>query len=459
MAKVGCPYPRVSRLAQHSANTSQPGSANAFKPINTIAGVQGTNPNHGKGRTYGKIDRNAARISEREALFPGSQSYRRQQLAQKTGNVSEYGVVQTSPAKRRKTENPNTTASSPVEILDDEDEEVWSARRTSTPQARSIVSSGSPRSTISKHSATGPKTASQATSEFANTDELLDSRRHRPRPRRPRSKGPSEHRKMSPAGVPFLGAGTQPQGQAFVIHDDSESSPKTARSLILQEYKQGVTHEQAPKMQRSTGLKSNHFGNGSKMCVDESTAKESVEEQHSRSITERTGSNGLSYYLRNFRHAEHVDDPISSSGDEIAPTNLDTSKAGRGQSLAAARRKIDTLQQSDVTGISYGLRYARSYNLNVSSKDLRLRQVTPHSKTFRITTLDSEGNVQTLDSVDLSRVNRSEFDNLNRIRLLGSNTNGNRYWFDLQFAEDAKFRNFRDNLVAPECLQSLVYTK
>jgi hypothetical protein len=161
--------------------------------------------------------------------------------------------------------------------------------------------------------------------------------------------------------------------------------------------------------------------------------------------------------LREFRHAEHLNDPISGSEDELAQKDSDTSKAGRRQSPSTTMLKDDAREQSDATGTSYRLRYARSYNLNVSSKDLRLRQVEPGSKTYRVTTPDSEGNVQTLDIIDLGCVNRSDFDNLNRIRLLGPSKNGGRYWFDLQFAEDEKFRNFRDNFVLRECLQGLVH--
>lgn len=456
MAKVGCPYARVSRLAQHSANTSQPGSANAYKPINTIAGVQGTNPNHGKGRTYGKIDRNAARISEREALFPGSQSYRQQQLARKTGNVSEYGVVHSSPAKRRKTENPNATASSPVEIPDDEDEEVWSARRTSTPQACSIMSSGSPRSTISKHSATGPKTASQATSEFANTDELLDPRRHRPRPRRLRSKGPSEHRKTPPAGVPFLGAGTQPQEQHFSIHEDSESPPKTARSFILNEHEQGVNQRPSRnKAQRSTGVTSNHFAPDKLQTrINESTeAEATASEQH----------NGVAGDLRHHRYAEQVtedlNDPIQDhSEDELARVALNTSKSQRRKSpTKTGKRGNDARQQKELVGRTYRLRYFQTYGSANDKTGLILRH-TETPNILRITGMDVEGNIKTLHHLNLHSVVKAEADNTHRMRLTGSKSQGKTYWFDLHFENNQEFIAFR-KLVFDRLPQSVQITK
>ncbi|KAF3035996.1 hypothetical protein E8E11_001142 [Didymella keratinophila] len=449
---------QIIRRHEGTESCTWPDAGKGVQPMNTLNGplVFGTNPAHGKNRTYAKAERNAAKLSGREVLFPGSEQYRQQRLGQRTANLSGHGVVHTSSTKRRKTENPNATAASPVEIPDDDDEVVPSPQRASTPQTRSILSLESPRSSISKHSGTEPKPASQPTSEFKNTEWILDPRRNtRSRPRRPGSKGAGERRKGSPAVVPFIGAGSQPEEQAFAIYDDYDPTPQAPRSAILQGHEQGVDSKPSQtKAQRSTGLKSRHFKNNSKMNVNESIAGESAKDDNHRTAAAQAGSRGSSKNLRDFRHADHEDDPISGSEDDLA----DTSKARPRQSLSTTMLRADARQQNDTTGTSYRLRYARSYNLNVSSRDLRLRQVEPGLKTYRVTTLDGEGNVQTLDSIDLGRVNRSDFDNFNRIRLLGPSKDGGRYWFDLQFAEDERFRNFRDNHVLRECLQGLVHT-
>ncbi|KAJ4401089.1 hypothetical protein N0V91_008231 [Didymella pomorum] len=75
------------------ATRKKPGQASSWKPVNTF-GVQGTNPNHGKGKTYGnKVKRNVAQLSEREKWFPGREILPQQQLAREEANVSGPGVI------------------------------------------------------------------------------------------------------------------------------------------------------------------------------------------------------------------------------------------------------------------------------------------------------------------------------------------------------------------------------
>jgi hypothetical protein len=88
---------------------------------------------------------------------------------------------------------------------------------------------------------------------------------------------------------------------------------------------------------------------------------------------------------------------------------------------------------------------------------LMLRQDTNNPKTFRITNEDLEGNVQTLHAINLRNINRVEYDNLTRMRLLGPATNGNRYWFDLEFKDPPQFMNFRNNHVFMETTNRFVY--
>lgn len=442
--KVGYLCACVSSLARHSANSTQPGQASSWKPVNTF-GVQGTNPNHGKGKTYGnKVKRNVAQLSEREKWFPGREILPQQQLAREEANVSGPGVICTSSTKRRKTENPNATAPSPVEIPDDEEDELaWSTRRASTPQALSITSIGSPRSTASKHSGTGTRTASQATSEFANTDRLFDARRNNPRPRRQRSKGPIEHRKQSPADVPFLGAGTQTQEPSFAIHEDSVNSPKPARTSILEDHKQGVNYMPSHnKVQRTTGATSTHFPpRNPQIRIDESTGARSVARKEHDTLTGN---------LRRHRHtgqtSEYQDDPIQDfDDDELLQAMPNVSTSRRKQSpTKIGKRSNNIRKQNGLVGRTYHLRYFQTHG-SANGKTMLMLKHTETPTILRITGLDDDENVKTLHQLNLNSVVKATADNTHKIRLTGStNHEGKTYWLDLDFEDNQEFAAFRD---------------
>lgn len=458
---------RVSVLAKDVANISQPGAGMGVQPINTLnSNAVADRINPARKHTYSKSDRNAAKLFSREQ-FPARVEYRTLHPEHNSAAAPDY-VVAGSPAKRRKTGNFNEAPVDTIEVGDSDEDEIQPvappARQTPTPRPPSSFSSHSPHSTTSRHSGISSKAASQPTSEFANTSNFLAPKRQRPR--RKGANDQDESRGVSHAEVPFLGAGSQAQEHPIEIHQDNFKSRHSARGLILQDLKQGWKGSLVPNESQHTDgrVTSSHFKpDNSKMRINESTRAEATAREYDRIAGDLARQSASGRNLRDFRPAEHASgvrgDPIEGSEDELAQMTPNTSKPRRRESPSKAVPKGDSRQQNDGAGKCYRLRYARTYNLNVNFEDLQLRQDKTNPKNFRITTFDSERNVQTLETIDLRRVNRTDFDNVNRIRLLGPVTNGNRYWFDLQFADSHEFPNFRVTYVVPECLHNMVTTR
>jgi sentrin-specific protease 7 len=441
---------------------SQPGAGKGFVPINNFNGsaiADRNNPAYGSRKqhtTYGKHDRNAKSIGIQR--HSGQQKYLERNPGHKPATSHGSSPSYSSPVKRRKTEHPNPVPESlhtVLEIDDSEEDEIQQlpAQHASTPRAQSILSSRSPHSTTSKRSGAGSKPASQPTSEFANTDSFLQPKRVKSSRRRG-SKGPND-RRAAQDEVPFLSSGSLSQARS-VTDEGFEESLTTTRS-IFDGFEQGVhqnpsRHNQPQQaMERVT---SKHFPT---MRINESTAETENHATQAPRGGSQTTRNLRDYQPTGFKIGG---DLVEGSDDELAQPTPDIMKARRKKSPSIHVQKgRGAPDLESLTGKCYRLDYARSYDLQAESKKLMLRQIKNDAKIFRLADEDPEGNVETIDEVNLSKINAVTSDNLARMRIMGPFKNGSRYWFDLKFEDRNEFREFLHTWVLPEAVQKHVYTE
>lgn len=349
---------------------------------------------------------------------------------------------------------PDAAPRETIELGDSDDEVHLSAcaRESLTPRRPLNVPSRSPHSTTSRHSGRSPNRASQPVSEFLTTSDMMVPKRAKPRRRG--ANGHDTGRRVSYSEMPFIGAGTQPQEQASATYDSSMESSETSRSLILRSHEQGVNREPLKnKVQRSTGLTSNHFKpEDPEMRINETTATDSIGQEHGRTAREQVGSKGPRKNLREFRHAEHtsedLDNPIQGSEDELSQPAPNTSKPRRRQNPAIGPTKRNVRPSQ-----SYKLEYARSYDFGHESLQYSL-EPTENPKIFKILGHTNDGRRTTLKMLNLASINRFVSDNTHSIRLTGPATNGEVYWCDLKFPVFNEFIQFYNTNVKPEVAQA-----
>ena len=176
-------------------------------------------------------------------------------------------------------------------------------------------------------------------------------------------------------------------------------------------------------------------------------------------------SRGGSQTTRNLRDYQPTSfelggDPVEGSDDELAQPTDDIWKTRRRTLPSLPVQKGRGAPDFEgLTSKCYRLDYARSYDLQARSKKLMLRQTKNDPKTFRLTDEDPEGNVETIDEVNVGKINAATYDNLTRMRIMGPFKNGSRYWFDLKFVDRNEFREFLHTWVLPEVVQKHVYTE
>lgn len=433
------------------ANARQPGAGNSWKPVNSLNSnsiADRHNPAYGRNKptTYSKLNRNTKSIGTQRGR--GQQGYLERNPEYSPSTSYNYSVSHASPLKRRKTEHTTAERAHSVQEIEDSDgdeiQEVAPPARQATPGACSAMSSRSPRSATTRQAATGAKLGSQPTSEFANLDKFLNPKRN-PRPRRPRSKGPGEHRRESRTESALLGAGS-PSRETVYINDDDFETPRTARSLILQDFKQGVKPKSTSNdQQHSRGrVTSSHFP---VMRINESCA-----DMDDGMVSQIAST---SKDLRDYRPAQCSasdvgKDPIEDSEDELAQSAPNSARAGPKQSPSKIlQTKRITAKRKTTTEKSYQLEYARSYDVEPDSLRLTL-EPTENPKDFRIMGHDLNGKSKLLKMLKLASVNRIVSDDVRSMRLVGPVANGNKYWCDLTFANFLGFQHFRDTFVYPE---------
>ncbi|KAF3000073.1 hypothetical protein E8E13_001774 [Curvularia kusanoi] len=433
------PVPNPARgYAGPSRNMAKPGAGSAFKPTNTLDVMAGQiNPSYGRTSktTYGKRDRPPTAISQQrhggqQAFLEKNPQYR-----------------PTSPAKRRKMGGNYKKTIPTVELVDSDDEHGPGggprAEQVPTSRARSAIASRSPQgSTASKHSGTAGTPASQPTSEFRNTDQLMN-------PRRPRSRRSRVDLKLDDQSEILFDDSTVPAGSPphgilnMVSSNNSQEHQGTAETP-----KRSV-HRSPPKAgrlrQSADGQTSKHFP-PSQMRINESTAEENDRMARQTAVKSRADAS-LSTSKPAISDRSRDTDHFEGSEDELAKPN--TSKM-RDKRLPKEHKqsKISTAWQNAQPG-DYLLNSFRTYD---SGHQKSLLRPTDNPAMFRVMIRDINDNQQTRHMLNLKSVNRALTDDECRIRLTGPlKSDGSRYWFDLAFEDAAAFRHFRDEYAFPAC--------
>jgi|SRR5690242_4246718 len=381
---------------------------------------------------------------------------------QRHGGQQEYARrcgthSQASPAKRIKTDHFVAEPVPTVEIEDsgDEIQQGPAGRfRASTPRARSTVSSRSPHSTASKQSGIGSKVGAVPMSEFVTTSSILIPKRTNPRHKNGNTK--DKNQKSFNVDVPSLSAGSLSQGQPLEpVSDDVQLLGQSG----LGDFEQGVTQRTNGRHQPqypAGKVTSRHFPPG-KMRIDESTA-----EEHDRTASGKSFESLLKKNLREFRPVESHSsgirgDLIEESEDELAQP--DTSGLQHKHSPFKGTREGKTSpRQKGAAGKRYELSYVRTHKSTPDSLGLVMRP-NDSRLSFRISGTDADGKEHTLHNLDLNSVNRALADDTHRMRLTGTMSHGNQYWYDLGFKHTDQFIHFREDVVFPALAKSSCFMK
>ncbi|KAJ4339580.1 hypothetical protein N0V95_007744 [Ascochyta clinopodiicola] len=218
------------------------------------------------------------------------------------------------------------------------------------------------------------------------------------------------------------------RGQSVEFIDNEVESLVPTRLAAAGTTERDVHHNStghALSQQNSERVTSQHFALN-KMRINESTAQ-----LHDHNSSNASGEPYSMKNLRDYRAAgegevEVRSNPIESSEDELAqplpnqsstPRSLNMYRPGKGGKAAVAR-------QGTVSN-SYQLDYARTYNLDSGCEQL-IMEPTANPKNFRIARRNPNGDLKTLQMLNLASVNKVWSDDTHMMRLEGPLKNDDR---------------------------------
>ncbi|KAF1830194.1 hypothetical protein BDW02DRAFT_573289 [Decorospora gaudefroyi] len=453
--------PDPSSWMKPSPALRKPGAGMGVQPMDTLNG--NLRVGRSKATTYSKEHRARQSMvsSTPRAEWGASRANRpSKMLATPAGNLYTREDHRQSggatPGKRRKTGH--------VIHLDDDDndadEEVLevsksarstpvstSRERPSSSQSRLSIGSGS---TVTGFNPSLPKPRS----EFREADSFLKpSQKKR---RKPISK-PQGLRQSSPFGSGSMGAGPVEapiREGAIVVNDPNTDRLAITRQTILGDFQQGgVTHTSTEPQQtshRDSVTRSHHFPMAR---INESTAAQTAGNRHSaREGIDLRKQHRPAPKRRAFVEDDDDTDELALS-DTYQPTRKQ--KMSPSETRRAANSGLKRSIQDRTSSNGWPLLFARSYECERSAPTMANGRaelvMKPHLEGWRIFAYEQpEGLVRTMFVILPEHFVKVLADATSRIRLEGPRgQDGNTFIFDLQFADEANFRTFRDHHAIP----------
>lgn len=291
-------------------------------------------------------------------------------------------------------------------------------------------------------------------SEFVTTSTMLIPKRTNPRHKNGSTK--DKNQKSFNVDVPSVTAGSLSQGQPLEsVSDDVHLLGHSG----LGQFERGVTQRTNGRHQpqySAEKVTSRHFP-PEVMRINESTAEEYDRIASGKSFEPLSNRNLREYRGAESHSSEIKGDLIELSEDELAPPNTSRWKHKQAP-LKGTREGKPSPRQKGAAGKRYELSYVRTHKSTPDSLGLVMRPAeTPSS--FRISGTDADGIEKTLHDLDLNRVNRVLADDTQRMRLTGTVSHGNQYWYDLGFKHTDQFIHFREDAVIPALAKSSCFIK